>query len=174
MIIIKILCFLPALFFASGAYAIEQVKFDINGLNVGDKLTGEFSSQYCPERTKGKKEIECRRKLTIDGVRVSALYFFLDSSLVTISLSYKSEQYNDLVKAYSKKFSKSPDKRSEESIVLSTGKKYTNKKVLWDTVSGNFIIEKYGNNFIRGYAHLDSHEYIKYMAEKKSALSWAD
>jgi hypothetical protein len=181
MMLFKNLLILSVLFFASSANAIEQteldiieldiIEFEINGLKVGDKLTEDFFDNYCAKRDKGKKEIECKRKQNINGVQVSVLYLFYDSSFATVSLSYKSQMYDELVKAYSRKFSHSPHKIIEEPIILRTGVEYTNEKVLWATAAGDFYIEKYGNNFERGYAHLDSHEYIKYVAKKKSERS---
>lgn len=174
----KNLFILPVLFFASSVNAIEQIEpdiidldiieFEINGLKVGDKLTSEFFDDNCSKKDKGKIEIECKRKQDIDGVQVSVLYLFYDSSLATVSFRYKSEMYPELVKAYSKKFSHLPHKIIEEPIILSTGEEYTNEKVLWATASGDYYIEKYGNNFNQGYAHLDSHKYLQYVAEKKS------
>ena len=168
MMSLKKLCFLSILFYASSANAIKQFEFDLNGLRVGDKLTEEFFINYCPKKDKGKKEVECKGKQDIDGVQVSVLYLFYDSSLVTVSFSFKSQMYRKLVKAYSKKFSDISHEDIEEPIKLRSGVEYTNKKALWVTTSGNFIIEKYRNSFSNGYAHLDSHEYNSYVATKKS------
>lgn len=164
----KKLVFLSFLFYAFNANAIEQINFDIDGLKVGNKLTQEFASNYCPQKSKEEIELECKRKLNIGGVNVSALYFFYNLSLVSVSLSFESNAYHDLVKAYSRKFLHKPHKDIREAIDLNTGEQYTNNKVLWVTDSGSFFIEKYGNNFTRGYAYLNSPEYIEYVEEKKA------
>lgn len=156
------------LFFATTVNAIEQIDFDINGLKVGDKLTEEFFNNYCSKEDRKKKEIECKQELKINEIPVTAIYFYYDSSLISILLTYKSDLYHDLVKAYTIKFKHDPHKNIEEPINLRTGVQYTNKKVLWITTSGNFIIEKYSNNFNKGNAHLDSNKYIQYLAKKKS------
>lgn len=152
---------------ASNVNAIEQIDFELNGLKVGDKLTEQFKKKYCPKKSEGKKELECKKELTINGVDVSARFFFNDLSLITVSLTYDSKTYPDLVKAYSKSFSRGPHKNIKEAIDIGTGKKYTNEKVLWKTNSGDFTIEKYGSNLTRGYAYLNSPEYIQYLETKE-------
>jgi hypothetical protein len=163
--------FLAALFLATSVNAIENIEFNIGGLTIGDKLTGEFSDKYCPKRNKEKKEIECKRVLDIDRIKINVLYLFYESSLVAVSFSYDAQLYRDLVKAYSKKLSHNPHESIEEPINLRTGVEYTNKKKLWHTASGDFFIENYGNNFTRGHAHIHSHEYFKYRSDKKDQIN---
>ena len=151
--------------------AKEEVEFDINGVRVGDKLNEEFEKRHCLEKQKIKKEVECKNKTRVNGVDVTARYFFYDSSLLTISLIYDSRFYNELVKSYSNKFSRRPHENIKEVIYHGEGERHTNKKVLWRTHSGNFAIEKYWNNFTKGYAYLESPEYIKYKQRKKDEVN---
>ena len=164
---LKNLLFLPMLLVSATVYASEKPEFDIDGLKIGDELTEEFSEQYCRNGDSEKREIECKRKQKIDGVDVSILYLFYDASLVTVSLSFDSKDFSKLVWVYRNKYLDSPYDQFEEPISLGDGMEYTNEKVLWSTNSGDFIIEKYGHNFIKGYAHLDSKKYNKYANKKK-------
>ena len=75
--------------------------------------------------------------------------------------------YPKLVKAYSKKLSYSTYETIEDPIILGNGSEYTNKKSLWKTSSGDFVIEKYGSNLNLGYARLNSEDYKKYINRKK-------
>jgi hypothetical protein len=164
---LKNLLFLPVLLVSATVYANEKPEFDIDGLKIGDELTEEFSEQYCRNRASEKREVECKRKQKIDGVPVSVLYLFYDASLVTVSLSFDSEAFPKLVRVYEDKYLDFPYDEIEEPVVLGDGMKYTNKKVLWATTSGDFVIEKYGHNLTEGYAHLDSQKYNKYVNKKK-------
>jgi len=164
---LKNLLFLPVLLVTATVSASEIPEFDIDGLNIGDGLTEEFSEQYCRNSDSGKREIECKRKHKIDGVPVSVLYLFYDASLVTVSLSFDSEAFPKLVRVYEDKYLGFPYAATEEPVVLGDEVKYTNKKVLWVTASGDFIIEKYGHNLTEGYAYLDSQRYNKYANKKK-------
>ena len=166
--LLKSLFFLFIFFFAADVNAIEKIEFDINGLKIGDKLTDEFFNNYCSKKNRGKKEIECKQKLKIDEIPVTAIYFYYDFSLISVLLTYNSDLYDDLVKAYKIKFRHFPDKNIEEPINLRTGVQYTNQKVLWVTTSGDFIIEKYSNSFHDGNAYLKSNEYVKYLEKKKN------
>lgn len=158
------------LFYAGNIFAIEPVKFEVAGLEIGDELTNDFYQQYCLTQANRNKEIECKRKLKMSGVSVLALYLFYDSSLIAVSFSYDSHVYVDLVKAFSKKLSHFPSKKLYETVSLNTGAQYINEKNVWHTTSGDFILEKYGNNLTKGYAHINSQEYLNYLAEKKSEV----
>ena len=165
--ILKNLLYLSIFLISTNINASENPEFDIDGLKIGDELTEEFSEQYCRNGDSEKREIECKRKQKIDGVDVSVLYLFYDASLVTVSLSFDSKAFPKLVRAYRNKYLDSPYEQLEELISLGDGMGYTNEKVLWSTNSGDFIIEKYGHNFIKGYAYLDSIKYNKYVNKKK-------
>jgi hypothetical protein len=174
VILLKTSFYLSCLFFFVSVSAAEKIGFDIDGLKIGDVFTEAFFENYCPKNAKDKKEIQCKRELTVGGVPVVALYLFYDSELISVSLSYETEQYPALVKAYSNKFAHPPHKKVEESIILTTGEKHSNEKVIWTTVNGDFTVEKYGNNFTRGYAHLNTHEYKKYVDDKKAEARGED
>lgn len=163
----KNLFFLPFLLGSATVFASEKPEFDIDGLKIGDKLTEEFSEQYCRNGDSDKREIECKRKQEIDGVPVSVLYLFYDAELVTVSLSFDSKDYRKLVRRYEDKYPDFPFDEIEEPVVLGNGAEHTNEKVIWSTADGNFIIEKYGHNFTKGYARLDSQKYNKYTNKKK-------
>jgi hypothetical protein len=152
------------------AVPVKQIEFDIDGLMLGDELTETFFNQYCPSRSKGKNSIECKRSLKLNGIKLSVLYFFHDHRLLAISISYLSSEYRALIKTYKRKFSQSPS-NVEEPILLSTGVEYTNIKSSWSTTSGEFVIEKYGNNFKKGIAYLLSDKYEKYKEKKKEEMS---
>ena len=164
---LKSLLFLTILLVSATVYASEKPEFDIDGLKIGDELTEEFSELYCRNKASGKREIECKQQLKIDGVPVSALYLFYDASLVTVSLSFESKVFSKLVRVYEDKYLDFPYNEVEEPVVLGDGAEYTNEKVLWATTSGNFVIEKYGHSLTKGYAHLDSQKYNKYVNKKK-------
>lgn len=168
---LKNLLFLPVLLLSTTVYASEKPEFDIDGLKIGDDLTEEFSEQYCPNRNSVRKEIECKRSQNINGVPVSVLYLFYDASLVTVSLSFESKDFPKLVWAYRDKYLDFPYEEIKEPILLGDGVEYRNEKVLWSTTAGEFVIEKYGHNFTKGYAHLDSHEYSKYINKKVNQRS---
>jgi hypothetical protein len=169
--ILKNLLFLSVFLISTAANANEKPEFDIDGLKIGDKLTKDFSEQYCPIKNNGSKEIECKRNQDINGVPVSVLYLFYDDSLVTVSLSFESKAFPMLVKAYRNKYSDSPYDQIEQPILLGSGEKFTNEKALWSTTAREFVIEKYGHNFTEGYAHLDSHKYSKYINKKVNQRS---
>ena len=118
MNLLKIPFYIFLLFYCSSAIAAEKIEFDIDGLKIGDEFTEEFFESYCPKKAKDKKELQCKRELTVGGVPVVALYLFNDSELISISLSYETEQYPALVKAYSNKFDQPPHKKVEESVML--------------------------------------------------------
>jgi hypothetical protein len=144
----------------------KPLKFDLNGVKPGDKLTEEFFNKHCPSRLKGSSEIECKQRLELNGIKISILYFFYDEKLLAISFNYPSLQYDDLIRTYTRKFSRPPHNKKEDPILLSTGVKYTNKKASWNTASGEFVIEQYWNGFNKGSAHLLSLEYEKYKIRK--------
>lgn len=144
----------------------KQLEFDINSMKIGDKLTEEFFNKYCPPLSKDNAEIECKQNFKLNEIKLSIRYFFYNAKLITISFVYPSSKYNDLIKTYTEKFSESPHNTKEESVLLSTGVEYTNQKASWNTISGEFVIEKYWNNFKKGYAHLLSTEYEKYKIKK--------
>jgi len=169
--ILKNLLYLSVFLIFTNVNASEKPVFDINGLKIGDKLTEEFSEQYCPIKKNASKEIECKRDQAINGVPVSVLYLFYDDSLITVSLSFESKLFAKLVSAYRNKYLDSPFEQIEEPIFLGNGVEYTNKKVLWSTTVGDFVIEKYGHNFIEGYAHLNSDKYSKYTKKKVNQRS---
>ena len=168
---IKCLFLVLWVFFTVNVSAKEEIDFNVDGLRVGDKLNEEFEKSYCLKKRKIKKEIECKKKIKINEIDVMARYFFYDSSLVTISLIYDARFYNDLVKSYANKFSRRPHENIREEIYLDENEKYTNEKVLWKTHSGDFAIEKYWNNFTKGYAYLESPEYLKYRKRKENEIN---
>ena len=168
---LKNLLSLSVFLISTNVTANEQPEFDIDGLKIGDKITKEFSEQYCPIIKNDSKEIECKRNQSINGVPVSVLYLFYDDSLVTISLSFESKSFSKLVRVYRNKYLDSPYDKFEEPILLGNGVEYTNEKVLWSTTAGEFVIEKYGHNFTEGYAHLDSDKYSKYIKRKVNQRS---
>jgi hypothetical protein len=157
--------------FSMASDAAEQIKFDINGIELGDKLSEVFFNKYCPSKYKGKSEIECKQKISLDGINLSIIYFYYDAKLLAISIDYPSFQYGDLIKTYTRKFNKSPHNNKQEAILISTGEEYTNKQSSWKTMSGEFVIEKYGNNFKRGIAYLSSFDYEEYKIKKNEAIN---
>jgi hypothetical protein len=163
---LKNLLYLSVFLMSTSVNASEKPEFDIDGLKIGDKLTEEFSEQYCSNKNSGRKEVECKRNQKINGIPVSVLYLFYDDSLVTVSLSFKSKVFSKLVRAYRNKYLDSPYDQIEEPILLGNGEEFTNEKALWSTTAGDFVVEKYGHNFTEGYAHLDSHKYSKYINKK--------
>jgi len=156
--------------FSMASDAAEQIKFDINGVELGDKLSEVFFNKYCPPKYKGKSEIECKQNISLDGINLSIIYFYYDAKLLAISIDYPSSQYGNLIKTYTRKFDKSPHDNKQEAILISTGEEYTNELSSWKTMSGEFVIEKYGNNFKRGTAYLLSYAYEDYKIKKSEAI----
>jgi len=168
---------IAALLFSESAFSVtegseasfKQVEFDINGNKVGDKLTKEFFNQYCPSESKDKEYIECKETIELNGVKLSILYFFYDTKLLAISMSYPSSQYDLLINTYTKKFSTSAFSK-DEPILVANSVEFTNKKSSWNTISGKFVIEKYGTGFTKGIAYLKSDGYEQYVVKKKEEI----
>jgi hypothetical protein len=152
----------------------RQVNFDIDGVKLGDKLKESFFSQYCPSMQSDSDEIECRNIIEMDGVKLSIVYFFYESRLLAITIKYPSQRYADLIKTYTTKFSQSPHNNQEESILLSTGIEYKNEKSSWNTISGKFVVEKYGSSLQKGVAYLFSREYERYKIKKVEEIKRSD
>ncbi len=149
----------------------KQPDFDINGMKLGDKLTVAFFNKHCSSANIDNAEIECKQKIKLNGIKLSILYFFHNGKLIALSFNYPSSKYSDLIDVYTKKFELSPHSNTEEPILLSTGAKYTNKKVSWNTASGEFVIQQYWNNLKKGSAHLSSTEYDKYKLSKSEKFN---
>ncbi len=156
--------------FSAVADSSRQKEFDINGMKIGDKLTEEFFAQHCPSKSKDSKVVECKQKTELSGVQLSILYFFYDARLLAISMAYPSSHYKTLKKTYTKKFSTSPFSKNEP-ILVGNSVEFTNKKSSWNTISGKFVIEKYGTGFTKGIAYLKSDEYERYVVKKKEDVS---
>jgi hypothetical protein len=173
---------LAILLFSCSAYSTaqdsivssRQVKFDIDGVKLGDKLKESFFSKYCPSIPSDSDEIECKNNIELDGIKLSIVYFFYKSRLLAVTINYPSLKYDNLIKTYTTKFSQSPHNNQEESILLSTGVEYKNEKSSWNTISGKFVIEKYGNSLQKGVAYLFSREYERYKIKKTEEIQRSD
>jgi hypothetical protein len=148
---------------------VEPVKFDITGMKVGDRLTEKFAYSRCPGKDEGKPDIQCHEFIKIESGEILILYQFDDFKLVGVSLSFESDLFNDVVKAYTSKFGVSPHKTYQEPVVTRAGVKYTNEVVSWNTDSGEFVVEKYGGRVDKGHAQLRSPAWVRYIEKKKEA-----
>jgi hypothetical protein len=175
----KKILFLCILSYSCAAFSVAQdssvpinkIDFEIGGIKLGDTLTESFSKQHCQYSLKDNEEVECKRIINFHSIKLSILYFFYDEKLLAISIKYPSSNYNDLIKIYTKKFSQSPHNEKAEPIFLREGDSHVNMKTSWNTTSGKFVIEKYGNSFQKGIAYLSSEDYGKYKTKKKEEIN---
>jgi hypothetical protein len=173
ILVLAVTLFLSGNAFSAVTYSstsFKQVEFDINGIKIGDELTEKFFNKYCFSELKDSDSIECKQRIKFNDVTLSVLYFFYDAKLLAISITYPSSQYKTLVDSYKKKFTISPFKQSEP-ILVSTDEKYINEKSSWNTTSGEFVVERYGNSLKKGIAYLMSDEYEKYVIKKKEEIN---
>ncbi len=151
--------------------SIDPIVFDIDGVKIGDTLPDNFFNQYCHHAIKGNKEVECKKTIELNNIKLSILYFVYNEKLLAISINYPSSEYTALINTYTQIFSEKPHNKKEEPVLLSTGIEYTNKKTSWNTMSGEFVIEKYGTSFQKGIAYILSNEYEEYKAIKKEEIN---
>ena len=155
---------------AKNSTSVVKPDFDINGVRLGDELSESFFKKHCPVKLKDSEEIECKKRVELDGIKLSIVYFFYKEKLLGLMVNYPSSNYNDLVNVYTKIFSQPPHSNISEKLLLNTDDQYINEKVSWDTTSGEFEISKYWNNLKTGAAIIVSSDYENYKAEKTGLL----
>lgn len=165
--IVRVLFLISALCSFS-AISAEPIPFDIGGMKIGDKLTEEFAYSHCPAKDEGKAERTCHKSIKVEGADVFILYYFDEQKLISVSLSYKSEIFEEIVGVYTSKFGQPPHQEKKETVTTNAGVEYTNVIKSWNTTSGEFIVKKYGSGIDKGYAYLLSSEYEKYLIKKKN------
>jgi len=124
---------------------IKKVNFDIQGVKVGDLCNKEN-----------------------DQVDILDVWYHTKSGrLTSISFSFDSSFFNDVVEAYTEKFGCRPHHYRSKPIKTRNGLEYINETVTWETNSGDLEISKFGNTIDEGFGWLKSPQYLKQMDEEE-------
>ena len=132
----------------------KKVNFDIGGMQIGARFIKQFQTEV----------IELS-----EGGRVTIFYKVKDDHLIGATLSFKSDLYPLVVKAYIAKFDAQPHKTELSKVTTKVGVEYENETVSWETNSGRFELFKYSGNINNGGGMLFSPELMQEFKDKIKA-----
>lgn len=151
-------------------HAPNSVSFDIQGLKIGEKKDSSaanvvlFDASWISSTSALR---QCQKQIVIGPSQITTFFSFEANVLISVSLHYKSEMYEQVVNAYTAKFGVPPHEVEEELMTTRAGVDFTNQVATWQTDSGPFIIRRYGDSVDWGYAVLYSPAFAAY-TEKES------
>jgi hypothetical protein len=127
-------------------------------MRIGDQIT--------PKLAKGRESAAEPDSFVFDtygiqfgGKKIVVQYRFKNYKLAYVVLGFDSDQFEDVVKAYTAKFGVAPHEVEEEPLTTRLGVNYTNYSVTWHTESGPFIVKRFGTTIKHGHAFLHSPAY---------------
>ncbi len=151
------------------AVAPKPVKFEIQGMHIGDPFTDDYQFNYCPVIEKEKSFWKCSERSELKIGSLCVLRYFQDGKLIGVGLQFDPKIYPSLVEAYTQKFGVAPHGARSEKITTKAGAEDINEIVTWKTEDGPFQLRKYESAGDKGGGELSTKALVEHTANERDA-----